>query len=79
MEILPQTEQEYWNITLDNRNRRYVEYPKWVYSILEELMLGKDGYEWLVDVAMMNSKVTAQNCLETYELTVMDPESILNV
>ena len=28
MEILPQTEQEYWNITLDNRNRRYVEYPK---------------------------------------------------
>ena len=42
-------------------------------------MLGKDGYEWLVDVAMMNSKVTAQTCLETYELTVMDPESILNV
>ena len=28
MELLPQTEQEYWNITLDNRNRRYVEDPK---------------------------------------------------
>ena len=33
MELLPQTEQEYWNITLDNRNRRYIEEPKRLYSL----------------------------------------------
>ena len=42
--LLPQTEQEYWNLTLDNRNRQYVEYSKQVYSLLEELLLGTGGY-----------------------------------
>ena len=45
MESLPQTEQEYWNLTIDNRNRPYIEYSKQLYSILEELMLSEDGYE----------------------------------
>ena len=45
MELLPQTEQEYWNLNLDNR--RYVEDLERVYSLSEDLMLGTDGYEWL--------------------------------
>ena len=44
MDLLPQTEQEDWNINLDNRNRRYIEYLKRVYSLLEDIMLGTDGY-----------------------------------
>ena len=52
MALLPQTEKEYCNITLNNRNRRYVEDSKRVYSILEDLMLDTDGYEWLGEVAM---------------------------
>ena len=52
--LLPQTEQEYWNITLDNRNRRYVEELKQVNSLLEELMLGTEGYEWLGEVVTRN-------------------------
>ena len=44
MALLPQTEQEYWNLTLDKRKMRYIEDLKQVYSILEELMLGTDGY-----------------------------------
>ena len=47
MELLLQTEQEYCNITLDKRNRRYVKDSKLVYSLLEEIMLGTDGYKWL--------------------------------
>ena len=54
MALLPQTEQEYRNITIDNRNMRYVEYPERVYSLLEELMLGTDGYEWLGEVSTRN-------------------------
>ena len=54
MELLSQTEQDYWNITLDNRNRWYAEYSKWVYSLLVELMFGTDVYEWLGEVAMRN-------------------------
>ena len=47
MELLPQTEQEYCNLNLDNRNRRYVEDSERVYSLSEELMIGTDGYDWL--------------------------------
>ena len=45
MEILSKTEQEYWNININNSNRLYIEDSKRVYSLLEELMLGTDGYE----------------------------------
>ena len=54
MALLPQTEQYYCNLTLDDRNRRYIEYLKRVYSLLGELMLGIDGYEWLGELAMSN-------------------------
>ena len=47
MSLLPQTEQEYWNLTINNRTRCYVEYSKQLYSLLEDLMLGTYGYEWL--------------------------------
>ena len=66
MELLLQTEQEYCNITLDKRNRRHFEDSNRVYSLLEELMLGTVGYEWLEEVATRNR-------------TRMDLESILNV
>ena len=33
MALPSQTEQDYWNINLDNRNRRYVEDLKQVYSL----------------------------------------------
>ena len=48
--LLPQTEQEYCNITLNNRNRRYGEDSKQVYAIFEELMLSIYGYEWFGEV-----------------------------
>ena len=37
---------------------RYVEDSKRVYSPLEELMLGTDGYQWLGEVAMSNRNGT---------------------
>ena len=58
MALLPQTEQEHWDITLDNRNRRYVEDLQQVYSLLEELMLGTAGCEWLWEVAVRNRNGT---------------------
>ena len=58
MALLPQTEQEYWNINLDNRNSCYVEELKQVYSLLEELIIYTYGYEWLLEVAMKNSNDT---------------------
>ena len=58
MALLPQTEQAYWDVTLDNRNRRYVEDLQQVYSLLKELMLGTAGYEWLGEVAVRNSNGT---------------------
>ena len=53
--LLPQTEQEYCNLTLGNRNRCYIEDSKKLYLLLEDLMLGTDGCEWLGEVAMRNS------------------------
>ena len=58
MSLLPQTEQEYWDVTLDNRNRRYVEDLQQVYSLLKELMLGTVVYEWLGEVAVRNRNGT---------------------
>ena len=58
MGLLPKTEQEYWNLTLNNRNMRYIEELKRVYSLLEELVLGTDGYEWLGEVATRNRNST---------------------
>ena len=58
MTLLPQTEQEYWIFTINNRNRCYIEDLKQVYSLLEELMLSTVGYEWLVEVAMRNRNRT---------------------
>ena len=45
MSLLPQTEQYYWNLTINNRKRCYVEDSKQVYSLLGELMLDTDGYD----------------------------------
>ena len=58
MALIPQTEQDYWNLTLNNRNRGYVADSKRVYSLLEELMLGTDGYEWFREVATSNRNGT---------------------
>lgn len=54
----PLTEQEFWNLTLKNRNRWYTEDSKQVYALLEELMLGAYGYEWLGENAMRNRNGT---------------------
>ena len=58
MALLLKTEQDYWNISPNNSNSRYVEDSKQVYSLLEELILGTDGYEWLGEVSMRNSNST---------------------
>ena len=58
MSQLPKSKSEYWDLTLDNRYRWYSEDSKRVYSLLEELMLGTDGYEWLGKIAMRNRKGT---------------------
>ena len=43
------------NGVIIERNRLYMEDSKRVYSVLEELLLGTDGYEWL-DVAEMKTR-----------------------
>ena len=58
MALFPQTEQEYLNLTLNNRNRRYIEYSKQVYSLMEDIMLGTDGYEGLGEVVVRNKNGT---------------------
>ena len=58
VELLPRTEQKYWNIKLNNRNMRYIEDSKQVYSLLEDLMLGTEGYECLGKVSMRNRNGT---------------------
>ena len=58
MALFSQTEQEYLNLTLDNRNRSYIEDSKQVYSLLEDIMLGTDGYEGLVEAAVRNKNGT---------------------
>ena len=46
------------NLTLDNRNRRYIEDSKQVYSLLGDIMIGTDGYEWLGGAAVSNRNGT---------------------
>ena len=58
MNLLPKSKREYWDLILDIGNRRYSEDSKWVHSLLEELMLGTDGYEWLGEIAVRNGNGT---------------------
>ena len=58
MALLPQTEQDYWNLNLNKRKRCYVEDSNQVYLLLGELMLSTDGYEWLGEVYIRNRNNT---------------------
>ena len=58
MALFPQTEQEYLNLTLNNRNRRYIEDLKQLYSLLEDIILGTYGNEGLGEAAVRNKNGT---------------------
>ena len=58
MALLRQTEQKYCNLNLGNRNRRYIEDLKQLYSLLEDIILGTYGNEGLGEAAVRNKNGT---------------------